>query len=96
MIEEGGVGASVGFIADEWGDPTEIEKKAYASGNDEPESIVRKWSWLELSFTCFPCNLTCRASVSKSFGNEMPDQIERLLSAGKISVKSAQLVGFNT
>jgi hypothetical protein len=62
IIEQDGIGISIGFIADEWGAPTAEEAIKYPGA----ESIVRKWRMLEASFTCFPCNVSCRTLASRT------------------------------
>lgn len=90
MANEGGVGVSIGFIPEDWGNPSETEKKMYGG---ECESIVRRWKWLELSFTPFPCNVSCQTQVVKRSAGK-PEVIECLLSAGRIKKSSAAAVGF--
>lgn len=53
LIDEGSVnGTSIGFIRIDGGRPTEPEIAKYGMA----EYITRKWRWLELSVTPFPCN----------------------------------------
>lgn len=92
MVQEGGVGVSIGFIPVDWGRPTDQEIAMYGSG---VQSVVRKWKWLELSFTAFPCNVACQVIG----GPPAPDAskaavIESLLTKGLIRKESAALVGF--
>lgn len=90
MANEGGVGVSIGFIPEDWGKPTDIETKTYGGSC---ESIVRRWKWLELSFTPFPCNVSCQTQmVTRSAGK--PEIIETLLSTNRIKRASAVSVGF--
>lgn len=96
MISEEGVGASIGMLPTDYGAPSEMERKQYTRGESLVKSIVRAWEWLELSFTCFPCNVSCSASLVKSMDDRMPTTIERLLVGNQISTKSAELVGFRT
>jgi len=58
ICEDGGVpGASVGFIAMEYGSPDPTERKAYGPH----DSIVRRWHMLEYSLTHMPMNVSCQA-----------------------------------
>lgn len=51
-----GIGMSIGFEAIDYGRPTADEQKAYPG----VKSIVRRWKWIELSFTAMPCNVSCQ------------------------------------
>lgn len=57
LLEQGGVGLSIGFEAIERGRPTAEEKEIYKGA----ESIVRRWKMIEYSFTAMPCNVACQA-----------------------------------
>lgn len=52
-----GIGTSIGFEAVDYGRPTADESKRYPGA----KSIVRRWKWLELSFTAMPCNVACQS-----------------------------------
>lgn len=57
----GGMGASIGFRAQDYGSPTYEESTRYTRRGKSPRSIVRTWEWVELSITPMPCNVACRA-----------------------------------
>jgi len=56
LAKSGTLGMSIGFEALDWGAPTADERAAYPGA----ESIVRKARVLEVSYTAFPMNVTCR------------------------------------
>ena len=93
IAKSGTIGVSVGFEPMDWGRPTPDEAKSYASGGKSPESIVRKWRWVELSFTAMPCNVSCRSQESRVLeGNAA--SIDSLLTKGLIHKSSAEALGF--
>jgi hypothetical protein len=51
-----GIGMSIGFRALDWGAPSADETKRWPNA----VTVIRKWQWLELSLTPFPCNVSCR------------------------------------
>lgn len=55
-LAQDGIGMSIGFRALDWGAPTADEAKRFPGA----QTIIRKWQWLELSLTPFPCNVACR------------------------------------
>lgn len=57
--QQGGIGASIGFQALEWGKPTVEEAKRYPRA----KTIIRKWAWIELSLTAMPANLDCQGEA---------------------------------
>ena len=90
MVRSHGVGVSIGFIPTDWGRPTEAEVKAYGKAL---QSIVRAGKMLELSFTAFPCNVSCRSMEVRS-DDRKAAVIEGLLTKGAIRRESAAAVGF--
>lgn len=91
IIEQGGqLGVSIGFEATEWGDLEPMEAKAYPSA----QCIIRKWRWVELSLTAMPCNVSCRAVLAPSEGEQKQiSLIEGLVTKGKIRRESAVALG---
>lgn len=88
-VNEGAVGGtSIGFIPTEKGRPTELEVKAYG----ECDSVVRKWIGLEVSVTAQPC-LPDASIGGKSLDDSAIHGLESLVSKGRISRKSAHLMG---
>jgi hypothetical protein len=55
--EDGSVGMSIAFEANDYGPPTADEKKAYPTAR----SIIRTCKVIEISFTCMPCNVECQS-----------------------------------
>lgn len=64
-----GIGMSIGFRAIDWGSPTSDEAKRWPG----VQTVIRKWQWLELSLTPFPCNVVCRGWAMEDPAN-MQDQ----------------------
>lgn len=61
MAKLDSVGCSIGFQALDYGPLTAEEMKQHkGKTTPAPDSIVRRWKWLELSFTPFPCNVNCQ------------------------------------
>lgn len=91
IIEQGGqLGVSIGFEATEWGDPVPAEVKAYPKA----QCVIRKWRWVELSLTAMPCNVSCRAVLAPSEGEQKQVSfIEGLVTKGKIRRESAVALG---
>lgn len=91
IIEQGGqLGVSIGFEATEWGDLEPMEAKAYPSA----QCIIRKWRWVELSLTAMPCNVSCRAVLAPTEGEQKQiSLIEGLVTKGKIRRESAVALG---
>lgn len=56
LAEAGMLGMSIGFLALDYGPPTEDEKAMYPRAR----SIVRRWQCLEISYTTMPCNVECQ------------------------------------
>ena len=97
MLAEGGVGASIGFVPIDGGSPTNEEAKLYGKSGEDVEYVHRDWKGLEVSFTLFPCNVPCRATLgdTKSVGTEDSlTAIEGLLRRDAIRKSSAAAVGF--
>lgn len=74
LAAEGVVGCSIGLQAVDYGQPTPEEKKTYPAAR----SIVRRWKWLELSFTSMPCNMECRVMLS-GIGNVTTAKSKRVV-----------------
>lgn len=95
IAEAGGIGVSIGFEAIDYGKPTPDEAKNYTRREKTPDSIVRKWRWLETSFTPFPCNVACQ-TVATAMSDEKRSLLDSLLVKGKISRKAAEAFGLQT
>lgn len=91
MTEEGGMGASIGFIPTDGSAPNEKQKAFYK----DAEWIHTDWELLETSFTLFPCNVGCRVTVDgqKAMRSGF-DVCERLLTSGRVQKSSAAALGF--
>lgn len=96
IIEETGqIGVSIGFIATDYGPPTEDERKSFKRPNGEtPQSVVRSWKWFELSFTALPCNVACQSlAVTEGKSLDMLNAVDELVTKGLIDRESAALLG---
>jgi hypothetical protein len=96
IVEETGqIGVSIGFIAKDYGPPDDNERKAYKSRDGSvPRSIVREWDWFELSFTALPCNVACQSlTVTEGKSADMLNEVERLVTKGRIDRESAYMLG---
>lgn len=72
IVEQTGqIGVSIGFIAKDFGPPTEAELAEFGGGDREIRSVVRAWQWFELSFTLLPCNV-----FAQSIGGLMGEVVE--------------------
>jgi hypothetical protein len=86
-------GASVGFEPLERGAPTDDEAKAYAKGGEAPESVVRRWHWLETSLTWMPCNVACQATGSPEQDDSKMAALDGLVTKGVIRRTTAAALG---
>ena len=58
--EGAGIGVSIGFESLDEGPPTKDELARYAPNGERLDFVVRRWAWVELSFTHFPANVECQ------------------------------------
>lgn len=96
IVEETGqIGVSIGFVADDYGPPTDDERKAYkAADGSTPQSVVRSWKWFELSFTALPCNVACQSmTVTEGKSLDMLNAVDELVTKGVIDRDSAARLG---
>lgn len=92
MAEEDGCGCSIGFQALDYGPPTPDEVKMYTGIKGPPESVVRKWNWLELSMTAFPCNVACQ-TLRTTEVDHAKSVLDRLVCKGRITRLTAAAMG---
>lgn len=92
LADEDGIGCSIGFQATEYGAPTPDEAKSYSGNKGAPSSIVRKWNWLELSMTAFPCNVACQ-TLRATHVDHAKSVLDRLVCKGKITRLTAAAMG---
>jgi phage head maturation protease len=90
-IADGAInGGSIGFIRTSSGTPTAAEVQMYGPH----EYITREWKWLEWSITPFPCNPAAMLLSAVQENTEKAiDKLRTLLGTGKISRKSAEMMG---
>jgi hypothetical protein len=96
IVEETGqIGVSIGFVAKDYGAPTEDERKRFKSADGStPHSVVREWDWFELSVTALPCNVACQSmAMTEGKSADMLDAVDRLVTKGLIDRESASLLG---
>lgn len=93
--ETGQIGVSVGFVATDYGTPTEDERTKYASKNPTAlHAIIRAWDWFETSFTLLPCNVSCQSTaMAESKSLDMLDAVDRMVTKGLIKRDIAALLG---
>lgn len=60
--EDGSIGLSIGFEADDYGPPTADERKVYPKAGN----IIRRGKIIEVSFTYMPCNVECQSSAIRT------------------------------
>jgi hypothetical protein len=87
-----GIGVSIGFRMIEGSEPNERDPKEY----QKAAYIIRKWEWIELSYTLCPANASCRTFVDAQLS---PDEktlsiVDRLITKSSISRYSAAALGF--
>ena len=92
IAREVGIGVSIGFEAVDYGPPTEDESKAYTGKTGPPRSVVRRWKWLELSFTAFPANVACQ-SVVGVMDETRAAALDQLVTKGAVRRASAVALG---
>lgn len=88
MATSDGIGVSIGFIPLDYGPVLPHEAKRYPGA----DSIVRRWHWLELSFTAFPCNVACQsAEVVSSMARSA--ELAEMVGKGRIHPATAAALG---
>jgi len=90
----GQIGLSIGFFPVDYGPPTDEEIEKYARGGKSPSSIVRRWSWFELSFTALPCNVSCQGSIVQGDGGKMLDTLGEMVDRGEVDKRVAVMLGY--
>lgn len=90
--ETGHIGLSIGFMARDYGPPSEAEVKAYSKGGKKPRSIVRAWDWFELSVTALPCNVSCQTGAVVTNEKRLVDLVE-LVRKGTLDRACAAALG---
>lgn len=95
MARECGIGASVGFLATDYGPPNAEEVKAFGRrGMGIPRAVVRKWKALEYSLTAFPCNVSCQGeAVLGSETEKRYNLIDAMVVKGIIRRSTANMLG---
>lgn len=86
-----GIGFSIGFIPTNYGPPTPEEAKKYPGARN----IVRNWEWYELSFTAFPCNVSCQTQGVADVGGEYAKRAQLVLST-KSNPAARQMLKWKT
>jgi hypothetical protein len=98
IAQDGGIGVSIGFIPLDWGKPTPEEVKTYSRNGESPQSVCRRWKWLELSIASQPMNVACQ-TVGTVSGKTDPRAEKRLalldslVTKGRIRRETAHLLG---
>lgn len=94
-IDEGIIrGTSIGFIAEEYGPPTDEEVAVYGPAGN----IIRKWKWLETSVTPMPCNIEALIDTPDPVKVELSDEaaksLETVVGKGWVSRATAEVLGW--
>lgn len=92
VARESGIASSIGFAPDDVGKPNSKEVAKYKQADKEPESIVRTWNWLELSFTAIPMNVDCQ-SQAVTMDEKALNRIDDLVTKSRIRRETAVLLG---
>lgn len=90
MARDSGIGLSIGFRPVEVGPLTTEEARKYGGS---VRSIVRAWEWLELSFTAFPCNVSCQTMEATEAPTGKEAAILELVTKGRIRKQAAAAFG---
>lgn len=88
-----GIGFSIGFNATDYGMPTDDEKAMYTKGGKAPARIVREWQWLETSFTCMPCNVSCQVDGAGQVDDSKAAALSRMVKLKAIRRGTAEMLG---
>lgn len=93
--ETGQIGVSVGFVAKDYGNPTDDERAKYGGDNpDRLTAVIRKWDWFETSFTLLPCNVACQSDAfTEGKSLDMLDAVDRMVTKGVIKRDVAAALG---
>ena len=93
-----GVGSSIGFKPDDWGQPTDAETRRYSKGAKRPRSIVRTSDWLELSYTLMPMNVACQTGKSMEMADtdRLLGKLDEMLTKSQVSRVFASAFGLGT
>ena len=98
----GKIGISIGFVAEDYGPPTNDELKHYTQNGRAPASIVRRFRSFEGSATLLPCNVKCQAVSAEGakaifktgqVQDELLHDVDDLVSKGVITREGAYLLG---
>ena len=92
IAKEMGIGASIGFEASEVDD--------YKDGSDPVRwkgatCVIRKWKLLEVSLTCFPCNVACQSQEMEMVDEEKSARLAEMVTKGMISKSTAESLGLS-
>jgi hypothetical protein len=88
LAAAGGLGASIGFEATNFGPPTPEEEAQYP----ETDTIIRNWKGLEVSFTGMPCNVACQ-SMAMIGGEDKTAHTREILTKGRFSEATIKRFG---
>jgi hypothetical protein len=93
-----GIGASVGFEALDYSQPTADEIQRFKqAGKPVPDAIIRRWKAIEFSFTAFPCNVACQGyAVEGSDTDQRMQAFDEMIVKGSITREFASRLGFPT
>ncbi len=95
MAREVGIGASIGFLATDYGPPSQEDVKFLKSRSiGVPRSVVRQYKMLEYSLTAFPCNVACQGhAVAQCDTEKRIATIDDMVTKGRIGRWTAAMLG---
>lgn len=94
MARECGIGASIGFLATDYGPPTPDEARFFTSRKmGIPRSVVRSYRMLEYSLTAFPCNVSCQGVAVSGEVEQRMSTIDEMVVKGRIGRWTANMLG---
>jgi HK97 family phage prohead protease len=85
-------GTSIGFVARDAGPLTEEERERYGIAS----SIVRRWTWLELSVTPMPCNPDAQITEVKAMPDDLCRTLAERITKGRSTREGAEALGMPT
>lgn len=91
MLKEGIIrGTSIGFIALDYGPPTDDDVGQYGPAR----SVVRSWKWLEHSVTAMPCNQDAEIDQPGILSSDAMKGLEIAVTKGWVSRSTAASMGW--
>lgn len=97
VARESGIGASIGFRAMDYSQPTPEEAERFRkAGKPVPDAMIRRWEAIEYSFTAFPCNVACQGFAVEGETEKRLAAMDSMIVKGRITREFAAAIGFPT